>query len=68
VLSLERSASAAAERNEASLDELIRKGGAAPGQRGKIGYELVKRQRGFIEKETKAFAALMEKWAKASDG
>ncbi|WP_262268839.1 patatin-like phospholipase family protein [Microvirga yunnanensis] len=66
VLSLERSASAAAERNEASLDELIRKGGAAPGRRGKIGYELVKRQRSFIEKETKAFVTLMEKWAKKS--
>jgi predicted acylesterase/phospholipase RssA len=66
VLSLERSASAAAERNEAPLDELIRKGGAAPGQRGKIGYELVKKQRSFIEKETRAFATLMEKWAKKS--
>lgn len=66
LLSLERSASAAAERKEASLDELIRMGGAAPGRRGKIGYELVKRQRGFIEKETKAFATLMEKWAKKS--
>jgi predicted acylesterase/phospholipase RssA len=66
VLSLDRSASAAAERNEASLDELIRRGGAAPGQRGKIGYELVKKQRSFIEKETKAFATLMEKWARKS--